>query len=205
MIQINLLPPEYRVTDKAPIGLFLFGLVGVLFVFLSIAGWFVLDKKVERLRGTLSELDQLEKEKQGILEDIKKKEDEIIDALKRQEMIVGISMSKIKWAQKLYELSKLISKHEVWVMTVELDDKTKEFVLNCFCRGTDERKVADFRKALLRNRTFYSIFKNVAPYKDLRPIKIAVPVKDEKDQWNQTFTLRFKLKEQVLQQQPPQQ
>jgi Tfp pilus assembly protein PilN len=197
MIRINLLPVEHRRTEKAPVGLFLLVIVGLLFLISAGVGFAMLKRNVDKLQTRLTQAKSTLEQEKKKLDQISDKETEIRKVSERMETIMKISMSKISWSQKLFELCQIVKKHPVWIYSISLKSEgpEKSLDLKCFCQGTDERKVADFRKAILRSRSFFSIFDKIESYKDVTPVKIAVPVKDDRDQENIGFSLSFKLGE----------
>ncbi|RME77965.1 MAG: hypothetical protein D6785_12320 [Planctomycetota bacterium] len=205
MITINLLPPEDRVQQGPIFGMILLFLICVAFIGLTGFGYFALQNVRDDLTDQIETRKKTLEEKRKALQEIAEKENQIQKLLKRQDLILKISMSKINWAEKLYDLAKIVEKHDIWLKGIQLDDNRKVLVVKCLSKGRNEKKVADFRKAIINSRNFFSIFESVEPYKDLRPVKLPYQTKTEEEKWALSFTLTFKLKPQTSLTQKPQQ
>lgn len=197
MITINLLPPEDRVQQGPIFGIILLVLLVIVLVGAAGVGVVAIQNVSTNLADQIRSLKKTKEEKLKSLQEIQEKEAQIQKLLKRQDLILKISMSKINWAEKLYDLAKIVEKHDVWIKSIKLDDAQKVFIVQCLSKGRNEQKVADFRKAIINSRNFFSIFKSVDPYKDLRPIQLPYTTKTEEEKWALAFTLRFQLKPQT--------
>src|SRR4051794_30551221 len=116
MIEINLLPQEYRVQERTPLGLFLTIVVGICTV--GAIGVYEINLKKELAakeleKGRLQqEKERTDKEKENVI----KLEKEIDIAKKRQETIIEISQSKIIWSQKLIQFGKIMQEYpDFWI------------------------------------------------------------------------------------------
>jgi len=160
MIEINLLPQEYRVQDRTPLGLLLTVVVGLCAVGAISIYW--IDRKkelaaVENKNARLTEMrDTTAKERQAV-EKLKK---EIETAKKRQETIIEISQSKIVWSQKLVQFGKIMAEFpDFWIDRLQLSkaDKSK-LTLTFYALGSDLRKVAAFRERIESDTNFWYHF-----------------------------------------------
>ena len=197
MIRINLLPPEDRVQESSMLGALLAGLAGLGAILVLFLGLNYTSQQLFRLeqakKARLSELNERKKK----LQELQNKKQLVKKALERQNLIISISMGKINWSEKLYELSKIIERHPVWVTSIEMDEKARRFRMKCYCKGWDERKIVEFRKSILNSRNFFSIFESVKLYSDITPIMLDKPTRTEEDKKVLRFTLEFKLKPQL--------
>src|SRR5581483_6127413 len=121
MIEINLLPQEYRVQERTPLGLFLTIVVGICTVGAIGIYWINLKKELAQ-----KELDNTRLKQEKEVTDKRKAEvvaleKEIETAKKRQETIIEISQSKIIWSQKLLQFGKIMQEYpDFWIDRLQL-------------------------------------------------------------------------------------
>jgi len=161
MIEINLLPQEYRVQERTPLGLFLTIIVGICTV--GAIGVYEINLKKELAAKQLenqrlhAEADRTDKEKEAVV----KLEREIDVARKRQETIIEISQSKIIWSQKLIQFGKIMAEYpDFWIDRLSLQrggDKAK-LTLNFYALGNDLRKEANFQDRIINDTNFWYHF-----------------------------------------------
>jgi Tfp pilus assembly protein PilN len=161
MIEINLLPPEFRVPDRTPIGMFLAIIVGICVV--GGIGVYELNlsselTQKERLNGELTtkrEQAKAEKEK------VDKLRVELTKAKKRQGAIVEISQSKILWSQKLTQFGQIMAQYpNVWINRLSFNPGGQgggTLSLGFFLAG-DYKDVGAFRERLLADVKFWYHF-----------------------------------------------
>jgi len=162
MIEINLLPQEYRVQERTPLGLFLTIVVGICTV--GAIGVYEINLKKELAakeleKGRLQqEKERTDKEKENVI----KLEKEIDIAKKRQETIIEISQSKIIWSQKLIQFGKIMQEYpDFWIDRLSLQrggDKGGKLTLNFYALGNDFRKAAAFRERVINDTNFWYHF-----------------------------------------------
>lgn len=159
MIEINLLPPEFRVQERTPLGLFLTIVAGVCVV-CSIGIYGI------QLSQDLRNEDDLHTQKTSEKErwEQKKKEvddlrDQIATAQKRQETIINISQTKIMWSQKLCQLGRIMGDYpQFWIdgLTLDRQGLTTSFKV----ANEDIIKVVEFEDAVQNDASFWYHFKN---------------------------------------------
>ena len=163
MIEINLLPQEYRVQERTPLGLFLTIVVGICTVGAIGIYWINLKKELAQ-----KELDNTRLKQEKEVTDKRKAEvvaleKEIETAKKRQETIIEISQSKIIWSQKLVQFGRIMAEYpNFWIDRLALqkgggNDKGK-LTLNFYALGNNLRDVAAFRKRVLEDTNFWYHF-----------------------------------------------
>jgi hypothetical protein len=162
MIEINLLPQEYRVQERTPLGLFLTIIVGICTV--GAIGVYEINlqkdlaaKELEKGRLT-AEKERTDKEKEAVV----KLEKEIDIAKKRQETIIEISQSKIVWSQKLIQFGKIMAEYpDFWIDRLNLarsGDRGGKLSCNFYALGNDLRKAAAFRERVISDTNFWYHF-----------------------------------------------
>jgi Tfp pilus assembly protein PilN len=166
MIEINLLPQEYRPRDSTNVpllGTVVGGIIVVCFLFFT---WMKVQGEVRDLetKNTGSE------KKIAILDAEAKKIDKLkeeIDRQKsRQETIIEISQSKVMWSQKLEQFSDIMrSYRNFWVTTLTLSKSgsaktgaTSTLSMKVSGLGYDMREVAKLRDALQNDQNFFYHF-----------------------------------------------
>jgi Tfp pilus assembly protein PilN len=158
MIEINLLPQEYRVGDRTN-----FPLIATLAVGLVVVGglllWLAqLNGQVTDRKADVEELTEREKDLKIEADKVKKIEEEIKRQKTRQTTIINISQSKIMWSLKLVQFSDIMKQFDkFWIQNLTLTRSTRgggqlSFALNA--TGRDLREVAKFRDALKNDPNF---------------------------------------------------
>lgn len=156
MIQINLLPPEYRQPSGANMPLVLAAVLGVTTVLGMIFWWFTLSQEVTQLEGTLQTKQGEEQKLQAQKKEVQAIETEIGDLTARQDTIIDISQSKVMWSLKLEQLSDLMSKYkDVWVDSIRLlPGANPQLTMGCSALDYDLQRLASFRRALKEDPNF---------------------------------------------------
>jgi Tfp pilus assembly protein PilN len=172
MIEINLLPQEYRVQERTPLGLFLTIVVGICTV--GAIGVYEINLKKELAQ---KELDNA-KLKQDKVDWDKKKADvqalekEIETAKKRQETIIEISQSKIIWSQKLIQFGKIMQEYpDFWIDRLQLQRTDKgRLTMNFYALGSKLDRIAEFQSRVINDTNFFYHFERFeAPTKRVNP------------------------------------
>jgi len=163
MIEINLLPQEYRIQERTPLGLFLTIVVGICTV--GAIGVYEINlkkelaaKQLENTRLTAEE-QRTAKEKAAVVE----LENKIQVAKKRQETIIEISQSKIIWSQKLIQFGKIMAEYpDFWIdrLTLQRGGGTSpgKLTMNFYALGNDIRKAASFQERVVNDTNFWYHF-----------------------------------------------
>lgn len=186
MIEINLLPEEFRPPEKTNVGL-----IGTVAVGLLISGaalMISLDTKSElnTLKTKVQERQATLVDKKAQVKEIKALEAEIAQKKERQNTIIQISQSKVMWSLKLQQFSAIIQDFQgFWIESLSLiqtraraakpgesaSDSTLR--MNCGATGSSLREVARFRDALKDEPNFYYHFD------DLTSSRVTVEPLDE--------------------------
>lgn len=173
MIRVNLLPEEYRPTERTSWSVLL-AFIGVIFVVAG-AGFFALWIRIEAgtLADDLKRKNGEEKALQKVSLEHEQLKGELDEATNRERNIKEIARSKINWAKKLDELTDLILKDEMWIHELELVEGTgrgpsegapKDFGslrISCFFVGESPKLVNAFYQEVRKSHSFYSIFRDV--------------------------------------------
>ncbi len=175
MIEINLLPEDFRPLERTPRGLFLTIVIGLLVV-LGI-GAFDMRARTD-LRQAEQEKERLAQEKarwEGQKKEVDRLKKEIEVAQKRQMTIIGIAESKIMWSQKLCQLGRILSEYPLfWIDRLTMDRATG--LTTTFYVVTDDfTKVAEFREAIQNDTDFWYHFKAFEPPIGNKMPKFIVP------------------------------
>jgi Tfp pilus assembly protein PilN len=176
MIEINLLPGEYRPREKTNVPLMLTVAVGMLVVGFIIMWGIQLNRE---LGAEITLNAELTTEKTALEDDVKK-----VKALKnkiarqkaRQDTIIQISQSKVMWSLKLQQLAQIMEKFpNFWVKTMTLSKSRggADLKLQLSATGSNLREVARFRDALKADPNFAYHFGELQGYQvsivDLEP------------------------------------
>lgn len=165
MIEINLLPQEYRVGDRTNLPL-----IATLFVGLIVVGglllWLAkLNSQVTDAQAKVEELTEREKDLKIEAEKVKKIEEEIKRQKTRQDTIVDISTSKIMWSLKLVQLSDLMKNFDkFWIQDLMLTKSSRgggQLAFSASATGRDMRDVAKFKEALQADPNFFYHFEEL--------------------------------------------
>jgi Tfp pilus assembly protein PilN len=175
MIEINLLPSEYRVQERTPLGLFLTIVVGICAV--GGIGVYELNLRndLQRLKQRNDDLTKEAAAKKIEKEKVDKLRAEIATAEKRQNTIIEISQSKIVWSQKLIQFSKIMQDYpDFWIDRLNLQKAgagSGTLTLNFYAVGNDLKKVAGFEERIKNDTNFWYHFERFnAPRVSVPPV-----------------------------------
>jgi Tfp pilus assembly protein PilN len=162
MIEINLLPAEFRPREKTNLGLIATVAIGLL-VFGGVA--MVGFDQNNTLAGLETQYDTLGKEKADWdrkVKYVRGLEKEIAQQKDRQNTIIDISQSKIMWSLKLEQFSMIMKDFPgFWIQRLVLT-KTKKgeqaLRMECSAAGSSLRKVAAFRERIKTDPNFFYHF-----------------------------------------------
>jgi len=162
MIEINLLPQEYRLQERTPLGLFLTIVVGICTV--GAIGVYEINLKKDLAAAELAKADFTKQKadwekKKADTQDLEKK---IETAKKRQETIIQISQSKIIWSQKLVQFGKIMAEYpDFWIDRLQLQKTDKgKLTMNIFALFDDRgfNRIADFQSSMINDANFWYHF-----------------------------------------------
>jgi Tfp pilus assembly protein PilN len=151
MIEINLLPPQYRTVERTPLPVFL-GVIGAIVVVAGLGMWWA--ALVNEKNNLITERDSkktIRDAKAREVEEIKKLEREIADSQGRIDTVLGIAESKIYWAAKLDQLMRILPSF-AWVESVAYDGN--RVVLACKARGTSLQRYTELRQRFRNDTNF---------------------------------------------------
>ena len=158
LVQINLLPLEYRVQARTPLGPVLATALGLLSV--AAIGLYGIDLRSQLATETArhvaltAECERLRSE----VENVEKLKRELDAARRRQDAIIAISQSKIVWSQKLIQFGRIMASYpDFWIDRLSLakggaGGGTLTFGIHAV--GGDLRNLAQFRQSLTRDTNF---------------------------------------------------
>lgn len=159
MIEINLLPQEYRVQERTPLALFLTIVAGIIVVGgIGVTAIRVRDellqaqKKQEELKTEKAQWEERKKTVEGF-------KAEIATAQRRQMTIIEISQSKIMFSQKLCQFGKLLADYPgFWIDRLGMSRGGG--IETAFTAVADDlNKIAEFREAVTGDTSFWYHFK----------------------------------------------
>jgi Tfp pilus assembly protein PilN len=173
MIEINLLPKEFQVPERAPKGLLLVGVVGIA-ALIGLGVWGL------SLNGDLENAKKDNVDKQSTLEGLNKLKTSIDEAnakikaqRARQDAIITIAQSKVFWSEKLIEFSKILDDSPrnrfqgIWLEGLELRKGSSvgagsgTLSMSLSVMGDNSDTIADFRQALQENANFWYPFVSI--------------------------------------------
>lgn len=168
MIEINLLPPQYRTVERTPLPIML-GLMGAgavcAIMLLVLFGMGHTTRKLEEKKGQLTLVrDQKAKE----VEDIKKIERELAESQGRVDTVLGIAESKVYWAMKLDQFVRALPSY-AWIENLNFDGG--RVVMSCKARGTSLQRYTELRQRFRNDTNFAYHFESMPPV----PIDVVNP------------------------------
>lgn len=121
MIEVNLLPEEYRRVDKTPLPIFLLLLSSIVLVSAAVIGYIYFEFVFVRNKATESErIQQINNEVLDLEKEVADLQAETEQYNVRRNLILQIRKSRILWAKKLYYLSDL-KPEDIWFESVEME------------------------------------------------------------------------------------
>ncbi|MHC4393021.1 MAG: hypothetical protein ACYS22_17145 [Planctomycetota bacterium] len=168
MIEINLLPPQYRSVERTPLPVF----VGLILGVLLIAGAGVMIFRAgDRTRELRNQRELQESLLVKAIDDEKRFDDlvrSIQDDKGRINTVLAIAESKIPWALKLEQLVETIPSQTVWIdsLTAEASpDGSGQITFATNARGVSLEKATQFKQKLRQNTNFFLHFESIDPLK----------------------------------------
>jgi len=168
MIEINLLPPQYRTVERTPLPVFL-GLIAALVVLAGAGGFYMkLYNDGRKLKEKRDQLTSIRDSKAKEVEEIKRIEKEIAESQGRIDTVLGIAESKIYWAQKLDQFTKILPSY-AWIESLSYDGSALKLAFKA--RGTSWQRYTELRQRLRNDTNFVYHFDSIP----LVPISIVPP------------------------------
>lgn len=170
MIEINLLPQEFRPHESANVPLMLTILGGVVVVCGLFFYMMKIDGEVRELERVNAELTQRKANLELEAKKVDKLKEEIERQKSRQETIIEISQSKVMWSQKLEQFSRIMGDHKnFWVTQINLTKTAGRGAGSTLQLRTsglhyDMREVAKLRDALQNDQNFFYHFDALESY-----------------------------------------
>lgn len=198
MIEINLLPPEYRPRETTNIPLIATILGGVVVVCGLFFYWMSVNAEVAELTRRNADLAKKKTDLEAESKKIDTLKEEIERQKSRQQTIIEISQSKVMWSQKLEQLAQILGQNEFktkfWITSLALSKAagragaTSMLSMRVTGLGYDMREVAKLRDAIQQDQNFFYHFVKLESFtvvrKDLDPNKYR----------NATETMDFEIK-----------
>jgi Tfp pilus assembly protein PilN len=163
MIEVNLLPPEYRPRESTNVSLMVTLIGGLAVLGGLVLWWLSLNSKLDEL--TLANETLTRKRDDLKVEEAKvdKLKEEIARQKARQETIIEISQSKIMWSQKLEQLANILAQsgyEKFWVSNMSLAKSSKgaTFTLKFSGIGNSLSDVASLRDTMKNDANFFYHF-----------------------------------------------
>lgn len=168
MIEINLLPPQYRTVERTPLPVFL-GLIAAILVIAGAGGYlWKLQIDGRKLQEKKDQLTSIRDTKQKEVDEIKRIEKEIQESQGRIDTVLNIAESKVYWAQKLDQLTHVLPSY-AWIESLSYDGGSLK--LTCKARGTSWQRYTELRQKLRNDTNFMYHFDPIP----LVPISIVPP------------------------------
>jgi len=169
MIEINLLPPQYRTVERTPLPVFLgliTGIVAVAGLGLFVIGLSAKGRALEERRVQRAAVHERMKKE---VEDVRKLDRELQESQGRIDTVLGIAESKVYWSVKLDQLARLLPSGTVWLEGLTLDPAKLQLV--CKARGSSWQRFTDLRQRLRNDTNFDYQFDQIP----LTPIEVVNP------------------------------
>jgi Tfp pilus assembly protein PilN len=162
MIEINLLPPQYRAVERTPLPIFLSIIGGLLLTGGALTGLFLASKAAQSAKELQENLVAERDTKKAQAAVVDQLEQEIKEAQGRVDTLLNIAESKIYWAMKLDQFVKILPP-SVWLDSIVINSKggTGEMKLVANARGTGFNRLAELKQALRNDTNFFYHFASV--------------------------------------------
>jgi Tfp pilus assembly protein PilN len=172
MIEINLLPPEYRPRETTNVPLVLTILAGVVIVCGTFFFWMSVQSEVNELERANADLSRKKANLENEAKKVAKLKDEIDRQKSRQETIVDISQSKVMWSQKLEQFADIMTNYpSFWVQNLTLTKgaagrggTSSTLSMRMSGIGYDMRQVAGLRDTIQNDQNFFYHFDRLDSY-----------------------------------------
>ena len=168
LIEINLLPAEFRRREKTNLPLILSIACG-----LTVVGGIALfgvskNRDLAALESKLAQKSEDEKVLSAEAKEIDELKKDISQQRSRQDTIIAISESKIMWSLKLSQLARIMSEPkfaDFWISNLRVTNRGKtgrgELSMSVSALGNDYNKVSEFREAIKNDPNFFYHFQSL--------------------------------------------
>ncbi len=166
MIEINLLPPQYRTVERTPLPVFLSLIVGILLIGAAFVVYVKQTKAGLQLQADKEALVREVAEKRTKAQEVDRINKDINEARRRIDTAVKVAQARVPWSQVLSLFVELRPAY-VWLDSLSLrrshaKDKIEgELRLMCNSRGTNMERYTEFRQTLRVNANFMYHFATV--------------------------------------------
>lgn len=172
MIEINLLPQEYRPRDSTNVPLMLTALGGIVLVCGLMFSLVSIQNDVRDLEHKVSDLGKRKADLELEAKRVDALKEEIERQKSRQETIIEISQSKVMWSQKLEQFARVMGNHRnFWVNQLTLTKSAatargsgSTFSMRVSGLHYDISEVAKLRDALQNDQNFFYHFDELQSY-----------------------------------------
>lgn len=163
MIEVNLLPPEYRPRESTNVSLMVTLLGGLAVLGGLVLWWLSLNSQLDELTLLNETLTRKRDDLKVLEQKVIKLKEEIARQKARQETIIEISQSKVMWSQKLEQLANILATggyEKFWVSNLSLAKSAKGslFTLKFSSIGSSLSDVALLRDTMKTDANFFYHF-----------------------------------------------
>ncbi|GIW72883.1 MAG: hypothetical protein KatS3mg102_2425 [Planctomycetota bacterium] len=171
MIEINLLPPQYRTVERTPRPVF-FSLLAAIVLIGGVFSLLVVQVgEAARLQERKDELELIRTARREEAQKVDQLNQRIREGRARVDTMLKVAEARLPWSLKLHELARLMPDF-VWLDSLSLrrgDKGEGELQLACNARGTNMQRFTEFRQLLRSHTNFFHHFATVsAPRIDVR-------------------------------------
>ena len=168
MIEINLLPPQYRTVERTPLPIFA-GVIGSVIALLGLLTYLLLlMNETEKLNTEVAGLRLKKEQKEKEVAEIRKIDNELKESQGRIDTVLSIAESKMYWSQKLDQLARLLPR-DIWLDQINYDGSRLQ--LMCKARGTGLQRYTFLRQKFRNETNFIYHFSDIP----LPPIDVVSP------------------------------
>ncbi|RME72488.1 MAG: hypothetical protein D6776_08720 [Planctomycetota bacterium] len=164
MIEINLLPPQYRTVERTPLPVFLGLIVGLLLIGAAFVAYVVQTKRGVTLAQQKRGLELDIQEKKAKAAQVDRIQREIKEARMRIDAATRVAQERTPWTRVLSEFVDLRPPY-IWLESQAARrgaDGKGELRLACNARGTNLQRYTEFRQRLRSRTNFMYHFSTIS-------------------------------------------
>lgn len=162
MIEVNLLPAEYRPRETTNVPFMATLVVGFLVIGGLFLYWMKAETELTELKRKNEDLTRKQEELKREADKVDKLKEEIERQKSRQQTIIEISQSKVMWSMKLEQLSGLMFEYKnFWVQSLGLTKtggRASVLTMRCSAANSTLNDIARFRDSLQNDPNFWYHF-----------------------------------------------